>query len=57
MRTGALRRPVATTAPTEVTRPWTGEYTWPATDEQLYEYACHEGNSGMTGILAVVPAK
>src|SRR5207249_8015365 len=25
-------------------RPWTGEYTWPATDKPIYEYACHEGN-------------
>ena len=33
------------------TRPWTGEYTWPATDEQLYEYACHEGNYAMGNIL------
>ena len=33
------------------TRPWTGEYTWPATDEQLYEYACHEGNYALGNIL------
>jgi hypothetical protein len=31
--------------------PWTGEYTWPATDELLYEYACHEGNYAMGNIL------
>ena len=24
--------------------PYTGEYTWPATDDKLYEFACHEGN-------------
>jgi hypothetical protein len=33
------------------TKPWTGEYTWPATDELLYEYACHEGNYAMGNIL------
>jgi len=33
------------------TRPWTGEYTWPITDEKLYEYACHEGNYAMGNIL------
>jgi hypothetical protein len=33
------------------TRPWTGEYTWPATDEKLYEYACHEGNYALGNIL------
>ena len=31
--------------------PWTGEYTWPATDEQLYEYACHEANYALGDIL------
>jgi hypothetical protein len=33
------------------TTPWTGEYTWPATDEMIYEYACHEGNYAMGNIL------
>jgi len=33
-------------------RPWTGEFTWPATDQPIYEYACHEANYAMTGILA-----
>ena len=32
-------------------RPWTGEYTWPATDERMYEYACHEGNYALGNIL------
>jgi hypothetical protein len=31
--------------------PWTGEYTWPATDDHLYEYACHEGNYALGNIL------
>ena len=31
--------------------PWTGEYTWPATDELMYEYACHEGNYALGNIL------
>jgi hypothetical protein len=30
---------------------WTGEYTWPATDELLYEYACHEANYALGNIL------
>ena len=33
------------------TRAWSGEYTWRATDEKVYEYACHEGNYSMGGIL------
>ena len=32
-------------------RPWTGEYTWPATDELIYEYACHEANYALENIL------
>src|SRR3989454_3520193 len=32
-------------------KPWTGEYTWPATDERLYEYACHEANYALGDIL------
>jgi hypothetical protein len=33
-------------------RPWTGEYTWPVTNEKLYEYACHEANYALGGILS-----
>jgi len=32
-------------------RPWTGEYTWPATNEHIYEYACHESNYALENIL------
>ena len=31
---------------------WRGEMSFNATDTQPYEYACHEGNYGLTGILA-----
>ena len=31
--------------------PWTGEYPWRATNELLYEYACHEGNYSLGGML------
>ncbi len=31
--------------------PWGGEYPWPASDDRVYEYACHEGNYAMEGIL------
>jgi hypothetical protein len=37
--------------PATWTRPWTGEYTWPATSERIFEYACHEGNYAMENIL------
>jgi hypothetical protein len=32
-------------------RPWTGEYAWPATNEPIYEYACHEANYALEDIL------
>jgi hypothetical protein len=32
-------------------RPWTGEYPWNATSEQIYEYACHEGNYSLGDML------
>ncbi|PYR53159.1 MAG: hypothetical protein DMF89_00400 [Acidobacteria bacterium] len=38
--------------PTVWTRPWTAAIPMAKTNEQLYEYACHEGNYGMHGILA-----
>jgi hypothetical protein len=37
--------------PTTWDRPWTGEYPWVATSEPLYEYACHEANYSLAGIL------
>ena len=33
------------------TKPWSGEILWPATDQRIFEYACHEGNYSFTGIL------
>ncbi|MBI4475906.1 MAG: hypothetical protein HY654_01965 [Acidobacteria bacterium] len=38
-------------------RPWTGEYTWPATGDLIYEYACHEGNYALENILRGARAK
>jgi hypothetical protein len=37
--------------PTTWDRPWTGEYPWLATNELMYEYACHEGNYALGGVL------
>jgi hypothetical protein len=39
------------TDPTAYARPWTAVMPLRAIDELLYEYACHEANYGMTGIL------
>jgi hypothetical protein len=37
--------------PTTWDKSFTGEYPWRATDEKLYEYACHEGNYSLGGML------
>ena len=37
--------------PTAFTKPWKGQAPLTKTDGPIYEYACHEGNYGMTNIL------
>jgi hypothetical protein len=37
--------------PTTFTRPWTIELPVRAAEGKIYEYACHEGNYGLTNIL------
>jgi hypothetical protein len=37
--------------PTAYARPWTASMPLRAIDENLYEYACHEGNFGMLDVL------
>ena len=37
--------------PTVWTAPWSGEYVWPASNDRVYEYACHEANYSFGGIL------
>lgn len=38
--------------PTTFTRPWTLAIPFVNTGEEMFEYACHEGNYGMAGILS-----
>jgi hypothetical protein len=33
-------------------RPWAGEFPLHSSQEPIYEYACHEGNYSLTGLLA-----
>jgi hypothetical protein len=33
------------------TAPWGGEYVWKATDNRVFEYACHEGNYALGNIM------
>jgi len=38
--------------PTMQTKPWTASIPMARLNQPIYEYACHEGNYGMVGILA-----
>jgi hypothetical protein len=42
---------VTVTDPATFTQPWTAVSTLRATQGPIYEYACHEGNYGLAGIL------
>lgn len=37
--------------PTVWTEPFTGEYAWPRSDNKVFEYACHEANYALEGIM------
>ena len=52
-RTGrdALRYEFTVDEPSEFTRPWSGSYTIHRTANQMFEFACHEGNYSIVGML------
>ena len=52
-RTGpdSLEYEVEVNDPQMYTRPWTVAYPFSSLNDVMYEYACHEGNEGMIGIL------
>jgi hypothetical protein len=52
-----VRYEFTVTDPTTYTRPWSAVMPLRMIDEQLYEYACHEGNYGLLGILQGARAK
>ena len=43
--------------PTVWTRPWTAAIYWKRSGGEIYEYACHEGNHSMRGMLAAARAE
>ena len=32
-------------------KPWSGQYPWPASENRVFEYACHEGNYALGNIM------
>ena len=49
---GTIRYHFTIDDPSRWTQPFSGEFPFVRTDGDLYEYDCHEGNYGMTNILA-----
>ncbi|MCY4024888.1 MAG: hypothetical protein OXH75_01060 [Acidobacteria bacterium] len=47
-----IEHQVTISDPTTFTRAWTAAIPLRRTDAPMYEYACHEGNYGMEGIMA-----
>jgi hypothetical protein len=43
--------------PTVWTRPWTAAIYWKKAGGEIYEYACHEGNYAMRGMLGALRAE
>ena len=48
-----LRYEVTFEDPNLWTQPWTAALLMPPTDGPMFEYACHEGNDGMTALLDI----
>ena len=53
-RTGpeTLQYEITINDPGTWTKPWSLMVPWKRSDKPVYEYACHEGNIGLAGILA-----
>ena len=49
---GSLEYEVEVHDPQMYTGPWTVAYPFALSSDVMYEYACHEGNIGMEGILS-----
>ena len=47
-----LRHEITLNDPDTWTQPWTVELLLDGTEDPIFEYACHEGNYAMPGILA-----
>ena len=52
MGSRTLNYEVTVADPTTWTTPWTVMIPLMGSDDAIFEYACHEGNVGMEGILA-----
>jgi hypothetical protein len=49
---GTMRYEFTVTDPTVWTAPWTAVIYWQQANGEIYEYACHEGNYSVSGMLS-----
>ncbi len=54
---GTIRYQIEVSDPTTFARPWTIEIPLKSSSDPIFEYACHEGNLAMEGILSGARAK
>ena len=54
---GTLRYEFTVDDPTVWTRPWTAAIFWKKSRGEIYEYACHEGNLSLRGMLSALRAE
>jgi hypothetical protein len=52
-----LRYEVTIDDPTVWTEPWTAAIYWKRSNGEIYEYACHEGNVSLRGMLSALRAE
>jgi hypothetical protein len=55
--TDTLRYEFTVDDPTVWTRPWTAAIYWKKSGGEIYEYACHEGNYSLRGMLSALRAE
>jgi len=48
---GDLRYAFTVDDPTVWTAPWSGDFVWAHEEEKIFEYACHEGNYALGGVM------
>ncbi len=48
---GTLRYQFTVDDPASFAAPWSGESAMTRTDDRMFEYACHEGNSSLSSVM------
>jgi hypothetical protein len=57
LHTGALEYSFTVDNPTMWTRKWSATINWKRSKSELFEYACHEGDHSLRGMLSAKRAE